>query len=83
MNTPNTAETGTTTIINHQRIFLLTGDMNKHFVCNIEQFGECYNQFDDKHLVKIQHLWNQRFVSCSRKSIVDMCKSLDIPNPFK
>lgn len=84
MNTQNnTVATGTTTIVNHERIFLLTGDMNKHFVCNIEQFGECWNQFEDKDTVKIQHLWNQRFVRCSRKSIIDMAKSLNLANPFK
>ena len=72
-----------TIINNDQRIFLLTGDMGKHVICNIEEFKRAFNSFDDKYEVKIKHLWNQRFVSCSRKSVIDMSVSLGLSNPFK
>ncbi len=71
-----------TTIDNNQRTFFLTGDFNTSLLCNIEDFEECYLSFDDKDSVKIQHKWNNRFVRCSRKSIVDMLKSLNLNYKF-
>ena len=65
------------------RVFLLTGDYNQRFFCNIEEFGKCYAEFNDKNNVKIQHFWNGRFVKCSKKSVLDMCESLKLENPFK
>ena len=72
-----------TTIKNNERIFLLTGDMGIHFICNIEEFRNCLNLFDDREEVKIQHLWNNRFVNCSKKSVVEMAYSTVLHNPFR
>ena len=71
-----------TTIDNNHRIFLLTGDMNQSLICNIEDLEKCYNTFADKDNVKIQHKWNGRFVHCSKKSIVDMLKALNLNHKF-
>ena len=72
----------TTTINNNERIFLLTGDMGKHLICNIEDFKKCFNQFEDKDEVQINHLWNNRFVKCSKKSVIDMSEALNLEHPF-
>lgn len=71
-----------TTIDNNSRIFLLTGDMNKKFICNIEQLKECFNQFEDKDEISISHCYNNRFVKCSHKSIKDMAYNMDLNNPL-
>jgi hypothetical protein len=70
------------TINNNRRIFLVTGDMNQSFVCNIEDLESVYNWFADKDSVKIQHKWNGRFVRCSKKSIIDMLQSLNLNSSF-
>jgi hypothetical protein len=71
-----------TTIKNNERIFLLLGDMGQTLICNIEELEKCYNEFDDKDGLIIQHKWNGRFVKCSKKSIVDMLKSLNLNYSF-
>jgi len=68
-----------TVINNNQRIFLVTGDYNQSFICNIADLGKCCNEIQDKNSIKIQHKWNNRFVRCSKKSIIDMLKALDLP----
>lgn len=67
-----------TTIDNNQRIFLVTGDYNQSFICNIEDLGKCCNEIQDKNSIKIQHKWNNHFVKCSKKNIIEMLKSLDL-----
>ena len=71
-----------TTIDNSQRVFLLNGDMNKTLICNIEELEKCFNSFEDKDAVKIQHKWNGRFVHCSKKLIIDMLKALKLDHGF-
>lgn len=70
------------TINNNHRIFLVTGDMNQSFVCNIEDLETVYNWFADKDNIVIQHKWNGRFVKCSKKSIVDMLQALNLSSSF-
>ena len=72
----------TTTINNNQRIFLVTGDYNGSFICNIQQLEQCCNEIQDKNSIKIQHKFNNRFVRCSKKSILEMLKSLDLNTSF-
>ena len=72
----------TTTINNNQRIFLITGDYNQSFICNIEDLERCVKEIEDKDSIKIQHKWNNRFVRCSKKSIVEMLKSLKLNYSF-
>lgn len=71
-----------TTIDNNQRIFLVTGDYNESFLCNIKELEKCCNEIQDKGSIKIQHKWNNRFVRCSKKSIRDMLKSLKLNDKF-
>jgi len=71
-----------TTINNSMRIFLVTGDYNQSFICNIEDLEKCCNEIQDKNSIKITHKWNNRFVRCSKKSIIDMLKSLDLNTSF-
>lgn len=71
-----------TTINNSHRIFLLVGDMNTSLICNIEDFERCYLSFDNRDSVKIQHKWNNRFVRCSKKSVIDMLKALNLNYKF-
>lgn len=71
-----------TLIDNNSRIFMLTGDMGKTLICNIEDLEKCFNYFDDKDAIKIQHKWNARFIRCSKKSIIDMLKSLNLDHGF-
>lgn len=71
-----------TTINNNMRIFLVTGDYNQSFICNIEDLEKCCNEIQDKNSIKIQHKWNNRFIKCSKKSIIDMLKSLDLNTSF-
>lgn len=71
-----------TIIDNNSRIFMLTGDMGKTIICNIEDLEACFNDFEDKDGLKIQHKWNARFVHCSKKSIIDMLKSLNLDHGF-
>jgi hypothetical protein len=70
------------TINNANRIFLVTGDMQQSFICNIEDLETVYNWFSDKDSIKIQHKWNGRFVKCSKKSIIDMLQSLNLNSSF-
>ena len=72
----------TTTINNNQRIFLITGDYNQSFLCNIKELEKCYNEIQDKNSIKIQHKWNNRFVRCTKKSITEMLDSLDLNKGF-
>jgi hypothetical protein len=72
----------TTTIDNNQRVFLLTGDFNKSLICNLKDLEKCFNSFDDKDTVLIQHKWNNRFIKCSKKSIVDMLKAFKLDHGF-
>jgi len=69
----------TTTINNNQRIFLVTGDYNTSLICNIEDLQRCCNEIQDKNSIKIKHKWNNRFVRCSKKNLIDMLKALDLP----
>lgn len=71
-----------TTINNDTRILLVTGDYNQSFVCNIEELEKCCNEIQDKSSIKIQHKWNNHFVRCSKKSIIEMLKSLDLNTSF-
>ena len=71
-----------TTINNNQRIFLVTGDYNQSFICNIQDLEKCCNEIQDKNSIKIKHKWNNRFVRCSKKSIVNMLKSLNLNTSF-
>jgi len=71
-----------TTINNNQRIFLVTGDYNQSFICNIEDLERCCNEIQDKNSIKVQHKWNNHFVRCSKKSILDMLKALDLNTSF-
>jgi len=68
----------TTIINNNMRIFLVTGDYNQSFICNIEQLEMCCNEIQDKGSIKIQHKWNNKFVRISKKSIIDMLKALNL-----
>jgi len=72
-----------TTINNNHRVFLVTGDFNGSYLCNIEQLEKCCAEITDKDSIKIQHKWNNRFVRCSKKSIVDMLKSLGLNANFQ
>ena len=72
----------TTTIDNNQRIFMLTGDYNQSLICNLKDLEKCFNTFDDKDSIKIQHKWNGRFVRCTKKSIVDMLKAFKLDHGF-
>ena len=72
----------TTTINNNQRIFLITGDYNSSFICNIQDVEMCCNAIGDKNSIKIQHKWNNRFVRCSKKSVIEMLKSLNLNYSF-
>ena len=67
-----------TTINNNMRIFLVTGDYNSSFICNIEQLEQCCNEIQDKNSIKIQHKWNNKFVKCSKLSIISMLESLNL-----
>lgn len=71
-----------TTIDNNQRIFMLTGDSNISLLCNLKDLEKCFNSFDDKNSIKIQHRWNGRFVRCSKKSIVNMLKAFKLNYKF-
>ena len=71
-----------TTINNNQRIFLVTGDYNSSFLCNIQDLEKCCKEIQDKNSIKIQHKWNNKFVRCSKKSILEMLKSLDFNTSF-
>ena len=71
-----------TTIDNNERIFLLTGDMGKALICNLKDLETCFNCFEDKDTVKIQHKWNNRFIKCSKKSIIDMLKAFKLDHGF-
>lgn len=67
-----------TTINNAHRIFLVTGDYNQSFICNIEDLEKCCNEISDKNSIKIMHKWNNKFVKCPKKSIIEMLKALDL-----
>lgn len=71
-----------TTINNSHRIFLISGDQNTSYVCNLEDLEKCFLTFDDVSSITIQHRWNGRFVRCSKKSIVDMLKAMDLNYKF-
>lgn len=71
-----------TTIKNNERTFLLNGDMGKSFVCNIEDFKKCWDEYEDKDNITVAHKWNGRFVKCSKKSIIDMMKAFSIDYSF-
>jgi hypothetical protein len=71
-----------TTINNKFRVFLITGDYNEHFICNVEELEKCYLEIQDKKSIKIRHLWNNRFVKCSKKDIIAMLESLNLNSSF-
>lgn len=71
-----------TTIDNNQRIILISGDSNTSMVCNIKDVEKCCNEIEDKNSIKFQHRWNHRFVKCSKKSIIDMLKSMNLNYKF-
>lgn len=71
-----------TTINNNERIFLLNGDMGQTLICNLKDLEKCVNEYSDKDGLKIQHKWNGRFVRCSKKSIIDMLKGMNLPYEF-
>ena len=71
-----------TTINNSHRIFLIAGDQNTSYVCNLEDFERIYLSFDDMSSVTIQHRFNGRFVRCSKKSVIDMLKSMNLNYKF-
>lgn len=70
------------TLNNAFRIFMITGDYNTCNLCNIEDFQRCYDAITDKSSIKITHKWNNRFIRCSKKSVIDMLKSLDLEYEF-
>jgi hypothetical protein len=71
-----------TTINNNERVFLLLGDMCKTFICNIEDFKTCWDQFDDKDSIQISDKFNGRFQKCSKSSVVRMMKAFNIDYSF-
>jgi len=71
-----------TTIDNNQRVFLITGDFNTSLLCNLKDLELCFNTIEDKGSIKIQHKWNNRFIKCSKKSIIDMLKSMKLDHGF-
>lgn len=73
---------GVVTLNNNERIFLMLGDMGKALICNIKDFERCYLSFSDRDALKIQHKWNGRFVRCSKKSIKDMLKAMQLNYKF-
>jgi hypothetical protein len=71
-----------TTVNNEERVFLLLGDMGKTFVCNIEEFKKCWDQFEDKDGIEVSDKWNGRFKKCSKNSVVRMMQAIGIDYSF-
>ena len=71
-----------TTINNSERVFLLLGDMGKTFLCNIEDFKMCWDQFEDKDGIEVSDKWNGHFKKCSKKSVINMMKAFNIDYSF-
>jgi hypothetical protein len=71
-----------TTINNAHRLFLISGDQNTSYVCNLEDFERYYLSFDDTSSIIVQHRLNHRFVKCSKKSVIDMLKSMNLNYKF-
>jgi len=71
-----------TTINNSHRIFLISGDQNTSYVCNLEDVERIVLSFDDLSSVKFQHRWNGYFKHCSKKSVIDMLKSMNLNYKF-
>lgn len=59
-------------IDNSQRLFLITGDMNRHIVCNLHHIPAMIGDFADTDSIRIQHFWNSKFRRASKKMLNEM-----------
>jgi hypothetical protein len=71
-----------TTINNSHRIFLISGDQNTSYVCNLEDVEKIVLSFDDLSSVKFKHRWNGHFVRCSKKSVIELLKAMNLNYKF-
>lgn len=71
-----------TTINNNQKIFMLTGDMNKSIFCNLKDVPSSFNSFDNKDDVKIFFFWNNKMKRVYKTKLNTWFKSNQIKALF-
>jgi len=63
----------TTTIDNGQKVFMLTGDMNRTVFCNLDGIPAAAQTFDS--LTAIYYFWNWKQKKCGKVFLNDMFKA--------
>lgn len=71
-----------TTIDNDLRVFLLTGDMGKKVLCNMQDVEAAIKSFDDPDEVDVKHFWNGRFVKIGRRVLKEQLKANQLNHSF-
>jgi len=63
---------------NSQRVFMLSGDMNRQIFCNMRDLEKAFLDFDDKDNVQIFEFWNSTAKKVSIKKAISYLKANEL-----
>lgn len=58
-----------TTIDNTQKVFMITGDMNKKVFCNLKDVPNAIRYFDDNTSIEMYMFWNNKRKRVSKRKM--------------
>lgn len=68
-----------TSIDNNQKVFMLTGDMNRSIFCNLRDVPSAFKEFDGDE-IKIYYFWNNKPKRIYKKKLNEWFEGNQIPN---